>query len=87
VDCVSPHTLVFYESPYRLAGFLADALAVYGDRPAAIANDLTKRFERVQRGNLSSLLISLEKSEPKGEYTVVIGGATLSEENPEPDNE
>jgi 16S rRNA (cytidine1402-2'-O)-methyltransferase len=41
VDQNSPHTLVFYESPYRLAAFLQDALAVYGDRPAALANDLT----------------------------------------------
>ncbi|RIK18902.1 MAG: 16S rRNA (cytidine(1402)-2'-O)-methyltransferase, partial [Anaerolineae bacterium] len=40
VDRDSPHTLVFYESPHRLRDFLADALAVYGDRPAAVANEL-----------------------------------------------
>jgi 16S rRNA (cytidine1402-2'-O)-methyltransferase len=45
VDQASPHTLVFYESPYRLVDFLKDALTVYGDRPAAVANDLTKKFE------------------------------------------
>src|SRR6266545_4244602 len=56
VDKDMPHTLVFYESPYRLAGFLEDALTVYGDRPAALANDLTKMFEAVQRGTLSELL-------------------------------
>lgn len=76
VDQHSPHTLIFYESPYRLAAFLADALAVYGDRPAAIANDLTKRYEEVQRGALSALLAAVEQSELKGEYIVVIGGAT-----------
>src|SRR5258708_11260784 len=43
----SPHTLIFYESPYRLQAFLADALLVYGAREAAVANDLTKLFERV----------------------------------------
>jgi 16S rRNA (cytidine1402-2'-O)-methyltransferase len=74
VDVDSPHTLVFYESPYRLKAFLADALAVLGDRPAALANDLTKMFEAVQRGVLSELISQLDQTEPRGEYTVVIGG-------------
>ena len=75
VDAHSPHTLIFYESPYRLMDFLADALAVYGDRPAAIANDLTKMFERVWRGTLSELAAELENESLKGEYVVVIAGA------------
>jgi 16S rRNA (cytidine1402-2'-O)-methyltransferase len=74
VDADSPHTLVFYESPYRLKAFLTDALEVFGDRPAALANDLTKMFEAVQRGVLSELLHSLDETEPRGEYTVVIRG-------------
>lgn len=74
VDADSPHTLIFYESPYRLRAFLEDALAVLGDRPAALANELTKMFESVQRGRLSELLAQLEE-EPRGEYTVVIAGA------------
>jgi len=74
VDAASPHTLIFYESPYRLKAFLTDALAVFGDRPAALANDLTKMFESVERGTLSSLLKSLDVVEPRGEYTVVIAG-------------
>ncbi|MCB2202453.1 16S rRNA (cytidine(1402)-2'-O)-methyltransferase [bacterium] len=73
-DADSPHTQVFYESPYRIAAFLEDALAVLGDRPAAIANDLTKKFESVQRGNLSELLEALSQNDPRGEYTVVIEG-------------
>jgi 16S rRNA (cytidine1402-2'-O)-methyltransferase len=73
-DAESPHTQVFYESPYRIAAFLEDALAVLGDRPAAIANDLTKKFESVQRGSLSELLEAIKKEEPRGEYTVVIEG-------------
>jgi 16S rRNA (cytidine1402-2'-O)-methyltransferase len=74
VDQESPHTLVFYESPYRLAAFLQDALTVYGDRPAALANDLTKLYERVTRGRLSTLLAATEKRTLKGEYIVVIAG-------------
>ena len=74
VDKASPHTLVFYESPYRLRSFLEDALEVYGDRRAALAKELTKMFESVKRGRLSELLAGLEE-EPKGEYVVVIEGA------------
>ena len=68
-----PHTLIYYESPHRLAGFLEDALAVFGDRRAALAKELTKMFESVKRGRLSQLLAELE-DRPKGEYTVVIAG-------------
>ena len=74
VDQESPHTLIFYESPYRLKQFLRDALAVYGDRRAALANDMTKLFEAVTRGTLSELLAYLETNEPRGEYVVVIEG-------------
>ncbi len=74
VDLHSPHTLIFYESTYRIAAFLEDALAVYGDRPAAVANDLTKLFERVERGPISALLASDLVQKPKGEFVVVIGG-------------
>ncbi|MEZ4708614.1 MAG: 16S rRNA (cytidine(1402)-2'-O)-methyltransferase [Caldilineaceae bacterium] len=74
VDLHSPHTLIFYESPYRLTAFLADALAIYGDRPAAVANDLTKLYERVDRGLLSELLPLFEDQKLRGEYIVVIGG-------------
>ncbi|MGH2516075.1 MAG: 16S rRNA (cytidine(1402)-2'-O)-methyltransferase [Ktedonobacterales bacterium] len=75
VDQDAPHTLIFYESPYRLQAFLADALAVFGDREAAVANDLTKLFERVDRGRLSELSRQFSTALIKGEYTVVIAGA------------
>ncbi|PID85672.1 MAG: 16S rRNA (cytidine(1402)-2'-O)-methyltransferase [Chloroflexi bacterium] len=75
IDAKSPHTLIFYESPYRLKAFLADALAIYGNRRAALANELTKLYENVARGTLSELLELVEKEEPRGEYVVVIEGA------------
>jgi 16S rRNA (cytidine1402-2'-O)-methyltransferase len=78
VDRDSPHTLVFYESPYRLEAFLADALAVYGDRDAAIAHELTKIHESVERGPLSGLLAGVRRTPPRGEYVVVIAGAGRS---------
>lgn len=76
VDLHSPHTLIFYESPFRLAAFLEDALAVYGDRKAALANDLTKMFEKVERGTLSQLhALVADEAKLKGEYIVVIAAA------------
>jgi 16S rRNA (cytidine1402-2'-O)-methyltransferase len=74
VDAQSPHTLVFYDSPYRLKAFLEDALVVLGDRRAAVAKELTKIFESVKRGRISELLNQLEER-PKGEYVIVIEGA------------
>lgn len=74
VDKASPHTLVFYESPYRLLALLQDALVVYGDRPAAIANDLTKLYEQVWRGTLSALCAEVSGRSLKGEFIVVIDG-------------
>jgi 16S rRNA (cytidine1402-2'-O)-methyltransferase len=73
-DKALPYTLVYYESPHRLRAFLSDALAVFGDRRAALAKELTKMFETVKRGRLSQLLSELQ-DRPKGEYVVVIAGA------------
>ena len=75
VDAASPHTLIFYESPYRLKAFFQDALAVYGNRRVAIANDLTKLFESVYRGSLEECLVYLETADLRGEFTIVISGA------------
>lgn len=75
VDKDMPHTLIYYESPYRLEAFLRDALEVFGDREAALANDLTKMFEHVERGTISSLLEWVEQQPKlKGEFIVVIAG-------------
>ncbi len=73
-DLDSPHTLVFYESPYRVESFLEDALAVYGDRRAALAHELTKLYESVERGSISELLAGVRRSKPKGEFVIVIAG-------------
>lgn len=74
VDEESPHTLIFYESPYRLKDFIIDALEVYGNRRAAVANDLTKFYETIHRGTLQELIEILGQQELKGEYVVVIEG-------------
>ncbi len=78
IDKDSPHTLIFYESPYRLVPFLEDALLTFGDRPAVIANDLTKKFETILRGTLTELIEQTSQANLKGEYSVVIGGAGVA---------
>jgi len=70
----SAHTLVFYESPYRLVAFLKNALEIYGDRRAVLANDLTKKFETIWRGRLSEILSGVEASPIKGEFCICIEG-------------
>lgn len=74
-DAASPHTLIYYESPYRLQASLADALAIFGDRDAAVANDLTKLFEHVWRGKLSELAALLSAVQLRGEFVLAIAGA------------
>jgi 16S rRNA (cytidine1402-2'-O)-methyltransferase len=70
-------TLVAFEAPRRLVGALRDALVAFGDRPACLARNLSKRHERYQRGPLSTLIGALEtEGDVRGECTVVIGGAT-----------
>jgi 16S rRNA (cytidine1402-2'-O)-methyltransferase len=78
VDAASPHTLIFYESPYRLKAFIQDALAVFGNRRVALANDLTKMFESIYRGSLEECLVYLETADLRGEFTIVISGAPES---------
>jgi 16S rRNA (cytidine1402-2'-O)-methyltransferase len=68
------HTLVIFESPHRLAALLQDALDVLGDRRACVCLELTKLFERVERGFLSDLCEVYRDAAPKGEVTVVIAG-------------
>lgn len=91
VDKDAPHTLIYYESVHRIGAFLRDALEVLGDRQAALANDLTKKFEAIDRGPLSALIERLPEK-PKGEYVVVIAGsdgstAAPSEEEDEEEEE
>jgi 16S rRNA (cytidine1402-2'-O)-methyltransferase len=68
-------SMVWYESPHRVADMLGDLLTVFGDRPAALARELTKHFEEVRRGPLSALITGVASDPPRGEITVVLGPA------------
>ena len=68
-------TLLWHEAPHRLAESLADLAEQFGDRPAAIARELTKRFEEVRRGPLPELAAHYAMAPARGEITVVVGPA------------
>lgn len=70
-----PRTLVFFESPHRVAETLADAAAAFGaSRPAAVCRELTKLHEEVARGSLAELAERFADG-ARGEIVLVVGGA------------
>ncbi len=73
----APGTLILYESPNRIAETLSIAAETLGaDRPAALARELTKKFEEVRRGTLGELAESCRADPPRGEIVLLIGEGT-----------
>ena len=69
-------TLVFFEAPHRLGEAIAAMAEAFGpDRPAAVARELTKRFEEVRRGSLGDLSAHYATAEARGEICIVVGPA------------
>jgi 16S rRNA (cytidine1402-2'-O)-methyltransferase len=66
-------TLIWYEAPHRLAETLADMVDAFGARSAAVARELTKRFEEVRRGSLAELAAHYADHAARGEVTIVVG--------------
>jgi len=68
-------TMIFYEAPHRISKCLADMVQVFGeDRKAAAVKEITKIYERAFRGTLGQLMDEFAKSEPKGEFVIVVEG-------------
>ena len=78
-----PGTLIFYESPKRVAASLADMAEVLGDRPAALCREITKKFEEVRRASLSELAAQLAETGVKGEIVVLVDRSRSKDVNPE----
>jgi 16S rRNA (cytidine1402-2'-O)-methyltransferase len=66
-------TLIWHEAPHRLAETLADMADAFGPRAAAVARELTKRFEEVRRGTLTALAAAYAAEPARGEITVLVG--------------
>ncbi len=74
-----PGTLVFYESPKRVAAMLADAAEVLGaERKVAICRELTKKFEEIRRGTLGDMALELAQVTLKGEIVVAVDRGRLA---------
>ncbi|WP_238655775.1 16S rRNA (cytidine(1402)-2'-O)-methyltransferase [Paenibacillus piscarius] len=72
-------TLLFYESPHRVAKTLAHLLEAFGNRRVTLARELTKRYEEFLRGTLEECLSWLEDHPPLGEYVIVLEGESKEE--------
>ncbi|HYM69832.1 MAG TPA: 16S rRNA (cytidine(1402)-2'-O)-methyltransferase [bacterium] len=85
-----PHTLVLYEAPHRLRKTLAALDEVWGDRRIAVARELTKIHEEVWRGRVREALEHFSLHPPRGEFTLVVEGASAvtraPSETPPPDD-
>ncbi len=67
------HTLVFYESPYRIEKFIDDAIEVLGEnRIACVAKEISKMYERFFIGSLGEIKNALKSASTKGEFVVII---------------
>jgi len=72
-------TLLFYESPHRIADTLEDMLAELGDRRMTLCRELTKKHEEVRRMSVSQALARFRAEEPLGEFTLAVEGKPDSE--------
>lgn len=69
-------TLIFYEAPHRVAQTLAAMHRVLGNRQVAVCRELTKLYEEVWRGDLASALEWIASNPPRGEFALVVAGAS-----------
>ncbi len=77
-----PGTLVFFESPGRIAATLADCVDIFGGtRAASVARELTKMFETAYRGSLSELAETFSETEARGEIVLLVGAGGASAED------
>lgn len=74
-----PYTLVFLEVPHRLTESLNDMRTVLGNRYISIARELTKLHEQIWRGDILQALDYFYAHEPRGEFTLVVGGQATGE--------
>ena len=71
--------LIFYEAPHKLIKTLADLRDALGDRETAVCRELTKIHEEVRRGSISEMLDFYKANPPKGEFVLIIEGASEAE--------
>lgn len=70
----SPYTMIFYESPHHIKATLTELKGAFGERPAVVARELTKKFEQFVRGTLESIGLHFAQCDPRGEFTLIVSG-------------
>jgi 16S rRNA (cytidine1402-2'-O)-methyltransferase len=69
-----PRTMVFYESPRRIWSLLNEMMETLGDRNVAVIRELTKVYEEIKKGAISSVLTELNEENLRGEFTIILEG-------------
>lgn len=72
-------TIIFYESPHRVLKTLKEIETYLGNRQVVVARELTKKFEEIIRGRVSTVLAELSTRAPRGEYVLVVEGKSAAE--------
>ena len=70
-------TIIFYEAPHKIIRTIEDMIEVFGDRRAVITRELTKIHEETIRGTLPEILKHLQGGSIKGEFTIILHGASM----------
>ncbi|MGH8014574.1 MAG: 16S rRNA (cytidine(1402)-2'-O)-methyltransferase [Candidatus Zixiibacteriota bacterium] len=76
-----PHTLIFFESPFRIGKCLENMLEVFGDRQVSVARELTKIHEEFIRGKLDKVVKNVSSRKIKGEIVIVVAGKSFTDKS------
>ena len=82
------HTMIIYESPFRLVKTLEQLAEVMGgEREASVSREITKKFEQTVRGTLAEVADHFRERAPKGEFVIVVAGKGLKSRSQNTENE
>ena len=82
-----PYTLIFFESPFRIAKCLDNMLTVFGNREVCIAREMTKIHEEFVRGNLDEVAKNISNRKIKGEIVIVVAGKLFTDKTEKKKND
>ena len=81
-------TMIFYESPFRVLKALGEFAEVFGaERKVSVSRELSKKFEQTVRGTIEEVIAHFEAHPPKGEFVMIVEGASSRNSAPTDDEE
>ena len=69
-------TSIIYESPHNIVKTVKSFTEILGERTVVLCRELTKKFEEIKRGTAAELLVDFENNPPRGEYVIIVEGAS-----------